>query len=139
VAWVKAENKMLPLWIQWPQAILILLISCLGSWIAYKQVRIATAKLNLDLYDRRFKVFDAARKFANIGLWDADITQEAIWTRGFFLLRARRKIACLAAFCSVARGDGGIKETQVPQGFLVRYVVASGAKNFESKSDALSS
>jgi hypothetical protein len=26
-----------------------------------KQVRITTAKLNLDLYDRRFKVFEAAR------------------------------------------------------------------------------
>jgi len=26
-----------------------------------KQVRIATAKLNLDLYDRRVKVFEAAR------------------------------------------------------------------------------
>jgi hypothetical protein len=55
------EALMLPLWVQWPQAILILLISRLGSWIAYKQVRIATAKLNLDLYDRRFKVFEAAR------------------------------------------------------------------------------
>jgi hypothetical protein len=52
---------MLPLWIQWPQAILLLVLSCLGAWIAYKQVRIATAKLNLDLFDRRFKVFEATR------------------------------------------------------------------------------
>jgi hypothetical protein len=52
---------MLPLWVQSLQALLILFISGLGAWIAYKPVRIATAKLNLDLYDKRFKVFDAAR------------------------------------------------------------------------------
>jgi hypothetical protein len=52
---------MLPLWVQWAQAILILVISGLGAWIAYKQVQIATAKLNLDLYDKRFEVFEAAR------------------------------------------------------------------------------
>jgi hypothetical protein len=51
----------LPWWMQW--AIALIIISCLGSWIAFKQVRIAAAKLNLDLYDRRFKVFDAARHF----------------------------------------------------------------------------
>jgi hypothetical protein len=64
---------MLPLWIQWPQAILILCISCLGAWIAYKQVRIATVKLNLDLYDRRFKVFEAARNLVSHVMRDAHV------------------------------------------------------------------
>jgi hypothetical protein len=53
----------LPWWTQWTQAIALIVISCLGSWIAFKQVRIAAAKLNLDLYDRRFKVFETARHF----------------------------------------------------------------------------
>jgi hypothetical protein len=52
----------LPWWMQWAQAIALIVISCLGSWIAYKQVRIAAAKLNSDLYDRRFKVFEVARE-----------------------------------------------------------------------------
>jgi hypothetical protein len=53
----------LPWWMQWAQATALIVISCLGSWIAFKQARIAAAKLNLDLYDKRFKVFDAARHF----------------------------------------------------------------------------
>jgi hypothetical protein len=53
----------LPWWMQWAQATALIVISCLGSWIAFKQARIAAAKLNLDLYDRRFKVFDAGRHF----------------------------------------------------------------------------
>jgi hypothetical protein len=55
----------LPWWMQWAQAIALFVISCLGSWIAFKQAKIATAKLNLDLYDRRFKVFEATRAFIN--------------------------------------------------------------------------
>jgi hypothetical protein len=51
----------LPWWMQWAQAIGVGVISGLGAWIALKQSRIATAKLNLDLYDRRFKVFEGAR------------------------------------------------------------------------------
>jgi hypothetical protein len=53
----------LPWWMQWAQAIGIGVISAAGVFIAYKQSRIATAKLNLDLYDRRFKVFEATRAF----------------------------------------------------------------------------
>jgi hypothetical protein len=67
----------LPWWMQWGQALGVIAISGLGAWIAFKQVRIATAKLNLDLYDRRFKVFEAARSLitqvmreAHVGLKD---------------------------------------------------------------------
>ena len=53
---------MLPLWMQWVQAIALLVIAGLGSRIAYKQARIAVARLNFDLFDKRFAVFDAARR-----------------------------------------------------------------------------
>jgi hypothetical protein len=69
----------MPLWVQWTQAILILALSCLGAWIAYQQVKIGKAKLNLDLYDRRYKVFDAARLFADTARWSlGEISQEAL-------------------------------------------------------------
>jgi hypothetical protein len=55
--------NVLPWWMQWVQAIALIIISVLGSWIAYKQVKIASAKLNLDLYDRRFAVFQAVREY----------------------------------------------------------------------------
>jgi hypothetical protein len=67
----------LPWWMQWGQALGVIAVSGLGAWIAFKQVKIATAKLNLDLYDRRFKVFEAARDLvthvmreAQVGLGD---------------------------------------------------------------------
>jgi len=69
---------MLPLWVQWTQAVLLLVISCLGAWIAYKQVRIAEAKLNLDLFDKRFKVFEAARKLVRSFLQDGGVETEEI-------------------------------------------------------------
>ena len=48
-------------------------ISCLGSLIAYKQIRIASAKLNLDLYDRRFKVFETARNLVSHVMREAHV------------------------------------------------------------------
>jgi hypothetical protein len=68
----------LPGWMQWAQAIALIVISCLGSWIAFKQVRIAAAKLNLDLYDRRFRVFEAARHFVGRFLIEGGFTPEDI-------------------------------------------------------------
>jgi hypothetical protein len=54
---------MLPLWLQITQAIFLFVLSALGAWIAYNQVQIAAAKYNLDLYDKRFDVFEGARDF----------------------------------------------------------------------------
>jgi|SRR5580704_12466543 hypothetical protein len=71
---------MLPLWVQWIQAILLLIISCIGAWIAFRQAKIATAKLNLDLYEKRFDVFDAARTLVAKFLRDANINTEDIIT-----------------------------------------------------------
>lgn len=66
----------LPWWMQWAQAIALIVISCLGSWIAFKQVKIAAAKLNLDLYDRRFKVYEAARAFLSHFMVNAAYTSK---------------------------------------------------------------
>lgn len=52
----------LPWWMQWIQAIAVLSIAGVGAWIALKQAMIAEAKLRLELYEKRFKVFEATRK-----------------------------------------------------------------------------
>jgi hypothetical protein len=49
-------------WLQILQAFALLAISAAGAVLAWQQVRIADAKLQHDLYDRRFKVFDATRR-----------------------------------------------------------------------------
>ena len=60
-------QSQLPLWVQYAQALgaplLAVVIAGVGAWVALQQVRIARVRLQHDLYDRRFAVFEAARKF----------------------------------------------------------------------------
>jgi len=54
---------MLPEWAQWLQALTVPTIAAVGAFLAWQQVKIARTKLRHDLFDRRFAVFEAARKF----------------------------------------------------------------------------
>src|SRR5216683_2547598 len=60
-------QSQLPLCVQYAQALgaplLAVVIAGVGAWLAWQQVRIARVRLQHDLYDRRFAVFQAARKF----------------------------------------------------------------------------
>jgi len=53
----------LPSWVQILQALAVPLIAAVGAWIAIQQMRIARIKLQHDLYDRRYAVFQAVRRF----------------------------------------------------------------------------
>ena len=50
-----------PHWTAYLSALLTPTVAVLGSLIAYRQWRLAQNKLKLDLFDRRFSVFEAAR------------------------------------------------------------------------------
>ncbi len=50
-----------PHWTNYLSALLTPTIAILGSIIAYRQWRTAQNKLKLDLFDRRFRVYEAAR------------------------------------------------------------------------------
>jgi hypothetical protein len=50
-----------PHWTTYLAALLTPTVAILGSLIAYRQWRLAQNKLKLDLFDRRFAVYDAAR------------------------------------------------------------------------------
>jgi hypothetical protein len=52
----------LPLWVRVPQALAVPVIAAVGAWIALQQMSIARVKLQHDLYDRRYAVFDAVRR-----------------------------------------------------------------------------
>jgi hypothetical protein len=60
-------QSQLPLWVQYAQALgapsLAVVVAAVGAWLAWQQVRIARVRLQHDLYDRRFKIFQAARNF----------------------------------------------------------------------------
>jgi hypothetical protein len=55
-------SSALPLWVQILQALAVPTIAVAGAWIAVQQMLIARTKLRHDLYDRRFAVYEAARK-----------------------------------------------------------------------------
>ncbi len=55
---------------------LLALIAMIGAWIALQQMLIARAKLNIDLFDRRFAVYMATRKFIVAMLQNKGGTQE---------------------------------------------------------------
>lgn len=55
---------------------LLALIAMIGAWIALQQMLIARAKLNIDLFDRRFAVYVATRKYIVTMLQNKGGTQE---------------------------------------------------------------
>jgi hypothetical protein len=53
---------MIPWWLQCLQAFALIAIAAVGAWLAWQQVQMARVKLQHDLYERRYRVFEAARK-----------------------------------------------------------------------------
>lgn len=51
----------LPMWVQICQALAVPVIAAVGTWIALQQMHLARVKLQHDLYDRRYAVFNSAR------------------------------------------------------------------------------
>ena len=76
---------MIPWWLQYLQAFALVTIPPIGAWLAWQQVQIARVKLQHDLFDRRFRVFDAVRRLlANICA-NGDASDEEI--HGFVFAR----------------------------------------------------
>jgi hypothetical protein len=59
-------SQALPVWVQYAQAlgapVLAFVIAGVGAWVGWQQMRLAQVKLQHDLYDRRFAVFQSARQ-----------------------------------------------------------------------------
>jgi hypothetical protein len=47
-----------------------LAVACSVAYVALKQWRLAQHRFRLDLFDRRYKVYDAAKKFLSLGQFD---------------------------------------------------------------------
>jgi ABC-type nickel/cobalt efflux system permease component RcnA len=68
----------LPWWLQYLQAVAVVLIPLVGAWIAWQQVRIARVKLQFDLYEKRFAVFQAARKLFGEAISQGNISTPSL-------------------------------------------------------------
>ncbi|HVH74283.1 MAG TPA: hypothetical protein VM755_05145 [Stellaceae bacterium] len=71
---------MLPLWVQALQALAVPVIAAVGAWVAVQQMVIARVKLQHDLYDRRYAVFDAVRTFLNEAVGSRVVSPETFRT-----------------------------------------------------------
>jgi len=51
-----------PHWTAYVTVVVVPIIAIIGAWIAFRQSQIARNKLKLDLYDRRFEVYQTVQK-----------------------------------------------------------------------------
>lgn len=74
----------LPIWAQWIQALGIpivgILLSAIAAYIAWQQKRIADIRLQHDLYDRRYKVYDGIRKFLAVIMQTGQVDLKDFYT-----------------------------------------------------------
>ena len=55
-----------PHWTAYATAVVVPIFALIGAWIAFRQSQIARNKLKLDLYDRRFKVYEAVQQMLGV-------------------------------------------------------------------------
>lgn len=68
----------LPDWVQILQALAVPVIASVGAGVAIQQMRIARVKLQHDLYDRRYAVFQAVRRFLDEMVINRVVSQETL-------------------------------------------------------------
>lgn len=71
---------MLLYWIQVLSALAVPVIAGVGAWVAIQQMVIARAKLQHDLYERRYAVFDAVRTFLDEVIRSRVVSSETFQT-----------------------------------------------------------
>jgi hypothetical protein len=52
----------LPTWVHYAQALVVPVVTAAGIGIAWGQLSLARRRMQLDLYDRRYKIFESARR-----------------------------------------------------------------------------
>ncbi len=69
-----------PHWTAYLAALLVPIVAILGAFIAYRQWRLAQNKLKLDLFDRRFKVYEAARELLASIMTSGEAKDDEVFT-----------------------------------------------------------
>jgi hypothetical protein len=67
-----------PLWVPVLQALGVPVIAAVGAWIALQQLHLARVKLQHDLYDRRYAVFQAVRRFLDEANFGKVVSEETL-------------------------------------------------------------
>jgi hypothetical protein len=69
-------SSSLPIWVQVLQALAVPVIAAVGAWVALQQMYLARVKLQHDLFDRRYAVFQAARRFLDEAVSNKVVSNE---------------------------------------------------------------
>jgi hypothetical protein len=79
---VVPQVQSLPIWVEYVRAlgtpIAALIGAVIAGFIAYRQMRTASNKLKLDLFDKRMEVYNAARDLVSHEIWNVEITEERL-------------------------------------------------------------
>lgn len=73
-------SSSLPVWVQVLQALAVPVIAGVGAWVALQQMYLARVKLQHDLFDRRYAVFQAIRRFLNEAVSQKIVSSETLHT-----------------------------------------------------------
>jgi hypothetical protein len=77
----------LPNWVQYVQAlglpIFSAVLALVGGWIGWQQMQVASVRLHLDLYERRYRVFEALRELIRHAAYQTDLDVEAVRAHAF--------------------------------------------------------
>jgi hypothetical protein len=69
----------LPIWVNYAQALVVPFVAVVGAGIAGGQLLLARRKMQLDLYDRRYKLFESARRLIVDVMREGRIELESIY------------------------------------------------------------
>lgn len=69
-------SSSLPVWVQVLQALAVPVIAAVGAWVALQQMYLARVKLQHDLFDRRYAVFQALRRFLDEAVSEKVVSSE---------------------------------------------------------------
>jgi hypothetical protein len=69
----------LPIWVNYAQALVVPFVAVVGAGIAGGQLLLARRKMQFDLYDRRYKLFESARRLIVDVMREGRIELESIY------------------------------------------------------------
>jgi hypothetical protein len=69
-----------PHWTQYMTALMTPLVAAIAAYVAWKQSSIARNKLKLDLFDRRFAVYDAAKSLIGHIAVTGGVSEDALFS-----------------------------------------------------------
>jgi len=84
---MSSSTSILPVWVQYVQALALpmftVVIAGIAAWVGWQQMQLNLVKLQSDLYERRYKVFEAMRALVRHAAYQTELDEEEIRAYAF--------------------------------------------------------